>query len=274
MKRRTAGFALVPVALIGIFALVAAAGGRSGTVQDSPMPALELAADAKELALTKGLAVGLIGRYGRFAVPTDLLAWQMATGALAAPRAGLVIGQNARGEDLAWKAVEAKTEGASEGWIEDRALAGGYGFFVVNSARARIMVLEATGYYVAWVNGEPRGGEKYGADWLRAPVWIRKGRNEILVRGERGRFKGRLYEPPSAIFFTDKDMTLPDLIVGEKGPAAGDSRRRRSRSGSRPWRPRPTMPGPSSARSTGAFSTSAWRRSSNRNEGARSPPSS
>ncbi|MBN2265286.1 MAG: hypothetical protein JW775_05675, partial [Candidatus Aminicenantes bacterium] len=219
MKRRTVGFALVPIALIGVSAVVAAAaGGRSGTVQDSATPVLELAADAKELALTKGLAVGLIGRYGRFAVPTDLLAWQMATGAMAAPKAGVVVGQNARGEDLAWKAVEAKTEGASAGWIEDRALAGGYLFLTVNSARARIMVLAATGYYVAWINGEPRGGEKYGADWLRAPVWIRKGRNEVLVRGERGRFKGRLYDPPAAVFFTDKDMTLPDLVAGEKGP--------------------------------------------------------
>jgi dienelactone hydrolase len=218
MKRRTGDFALISIVFLGAFAIVAAAGGRSGAIQDSAMPVLELASAAQELELTRGLVVGLIGQYGRFAVPTDLLAWQMATGAMAEPKAGVVIGQNAKGEDVAWAAVEAKTEGGSAGWIEDRVLAGGYLFLTVASARARIMVLEATGYYVAWVNGEPRGGEKYGADWLRAPVWIRKGRNELLIRCERGRFKGRLYDPPAAIFFADKDMTLPNLVVGEKGP--------------------------------------------------------
>jgi len=176
--------------------------------------ALILDAAAKEVALNKGLAVGLIGQYGRFAVPSDLLAWQMAIGTIAEPREGLAIGKNAKGEDQAWTSVEA----GKEGWIENHALAGGYLDVVVDSAKARTMMLDAAGFYVAWINGEPRGGEKYGADYLRAPVRLVKGRNELLFRGERGRFKGRLYDPPADIFFTDKDMTLPDLVVGEKGP--------------------------------------------------------
>ena len=164
--------------------------------------------------MTKGLAVGLIGQYGRLAVPADLLAWQMASGTMAAPREGVAVGKNAKGEDLAWAAVEAD----DKGWIENRALAGGYLYIAVESARPRTMILDATGFYVAWINGEPRGGEKYGADHLRHPVRLAKGRNELLFRGERGRFKGRLYEPPAEVFFTDKDMTLPDLVVGEGGP--------------------------------------------------------
>jgi dienelactone hydrolase len=181
----------------------------------APASGLVLAADAKELALTKGLAVGPTGVFGRSAVPTDLLLWQMATRTMAGPRAGLVVGQNAKGEDQAWSPVEA----GKEGWIESRALAGGYLRVVIDSARARTMMLEATGFYVAWINGEPRGGEKYGADHLLEPVRLLKGRNEFFFKGERGRFKGRLYDPPAEVFFTDKDMTLPDLIVGEAGPA-------------------------------------------------------
>lgn len=175
---------------------------------------LVLGVTAREIALTKGLAVGLVGSYGRSAVPTDLLAWQMAEGTMAVPREGLVIGKNAKGEEQAW----AKVEAGAEGWIENSALAGGYLEIVVESARPRTMILEATGHYVAWINGEPRGGEKYGADYLRQPVRLIKGRNELLFRGERGRFRGRLYEPPAEIFFSDKDMTLPDLVIGEKGP--------------------------------------------------------
>ena len=219
MRSRYAG--IVPTLIWPIAAaLVLAASGaawptaNSPSSQDIAAPAIVLAADAKELALTKGLAVGLIGLYGRSAVASDLLAWQMAQGTMAEPKEGAVVGKNAKGEDVVWAAVEA----GKEGWIENRALSGGYLYMAVDSARPRTMILDATGFYVAWVNGEPRGGEKYGADYLRHPVRLIKGRNVLLFRGERGRFKGRLYEPPADVFFTDKDMTLPDLVLGEKGP--------------------------------------------------------
>ncbi|HYA49201.1 MAG TPA: hypothetical protein VEG35_05830, partial [Burkholderiales bacterium] len=186
----------------------------SSAVEDTAPHALALAASAKELKLTEGLAVGLIGVYGRSPVPSDLLAWQLATGTMASPREGLVIGANAAGQPRAWIRVAAGTEG----WIENPALAGGSLFIVVRSEKARTMILEASSFYVARVNGEPRGGEKYGADWVRHPVRLVKGRNEFLVQCERGRFRGRLVEPPAEVFFTDADMTLPDLVIGEKGP--------------------------------------------------------
>jgi dienelactone hydrolase len=206
---------VVPMLILPVAAaLVFTASSVGQALAGGSAPVLELAAGTGELALTKGLAVGLIGTYGRAAVPSDLLAWQLAMGTMAEPKLGTVVGKNAKGEDQAWGAVEA----GKEGWIENRALAGGYLFMVVDAAEARTMVLEATGFYVAWINGEPRGGEKYGADYLRHPVRLGKGRNVFLFRGERGRFKGRLYAPPAEIFLTDKDMTLPDLVVGEKGP--------------------------------------------------------
>ncbi|HYA48389.1 MAG TPA: hypothetical protein VEG35_01715, partial [Burkholderiales bacterium] len=176
--------------------------------------ALALAASAKELKLTEGLAVGLIGLYGRSPVPADLVAWQLATGTLAPPREGLVIGMNAAGQPRAWARVTA----GAEGWIENPALAGGSLFIVIDSQKARTMILEASSFYVARINGEPRGGEKYGADWVRHPVRLVKGKNEFLIQCERGRFRGRLAEPPAEVFFTDADMTLPDLIIGERGP--------------------------------------------------------
>jgi len=213
MKSRHPLPALILTGLILASAVIAAA-GRSRDPQSADRPVLELAAGAKEITLTKGLIVGLVGQYGRFAVPSDLLAWQMAAGAMAEPRAGVVVGKNPKGEDLAWAAVEA----GKDGFIESRAFAGGYLYVVIDSAKPRTMILEATGFYVAWVNGEPRGGEKYGADYLRHPVRLMQGRNVLLFRGERGRFKGRLSEPPADVFFIDKDMTLPDLVVGEKGP--------------------------------------------------------
>ena len=211
MRRRFMSLAF-PALILILTAGTIASDQVSG--RDAEAPALKLGVKDSELALTKGLAVGLIGAYGRSAVPSDLLAWQLAMGTMPEPKIGLVVGKNAKGEEQAWTAVEA----GKDGFIESRALAGGYLFMVVNSEAARTMILDATGFYVAWVNWEPRGGEKYGADYLRHPVRLAKGRNVLLVRGERGRFKGRLYAPPAEVFFTDKDMTLPDLIVGETGP--------------------------------------------------------
>jgi len=214
MMRPIRRVAVALVCLLECFALSAPA-GRGRAVQDPAPSVLALAVAAQELALTKGLAVGLVGQYGRYAVPSDLLAWQMATGAMAEPKAGGVVGKNAKGEDLAWAVVEAN----KEGWIENRALVGGYLHVVVESAKARTMILDAAGFYVAWINGEPRGGEKYGADYLRHPIRLDKGRNVLMFRGERGRIRARLYVPPAEVFFIDKDTTLPDLVIGEKGPA-------------------------------------------------------
>jgi poly(3-hydroxybutyrate) depolymerase len=198
------------------------AAGRGSMRQGTPPPAaqkpmasrLVLTAAAKELKLAEGLAVGLIGYLGRSPVPSDLLAWQLATGTLAAPREGLVVGTNAAGQPQSWARVAA----GEDGWFQDRALAGGSLFIVVDSERPRTMIFEASSYYVARVNGEPRGGEKYGSDWVRHPVRMVKGRNEFLIQCERGRFRGRLVAPAAEVFFTDADMTLPDLIVGERGP--------------------------------------------------------
>jgi dienelactone hydrolase len=186
----------------------------SAAVQDKVPHTVTLAVSAKELKLAEGLAVGLIGFFGRSPVPSDLLAWQLAAGTMGAPGEGLVVGTNAAGQPQSWTRVRA----GAEGWIENPALAGGTLFVVVNSERARTMILEASSFYVARVNGEPRGGEKYGADWVRHPVRLVKGRNEFLIQCERGRFRGRLVDPQAEVFFTDADMTLPDLILGETGP--------------------------------------------------------
>jgi dienelactone hydrolase len=176
-----------------------------------PAPEHALAATAKELVIREGLAVGLVGSYARSAVPTDLLAWQLATGAFAEPREGALLNPDDKARPQAWTRVTA----GADGWIQNRALSGGSLFVVVNSERARTMVLDASGYYVVRVNGEPRGGEKYGMDWVRHPVRLNKGRNTLLFQGERGRIRARLFDPPAPVFFVDSDATLPDIVVGE-----------------------------------------------------------
>ena len=96
MERHSARHSLIAVILLVLSFVLAGAGP---TAAGQAAPPLELAASAGELSLTKGLAVGLIGLYGRSAVASDLLAWQMAKGTMAEPHAGVVVGKNAKGED-------------------------------------------------------------------------------------------------------------------------------------------------------------------------------
>jgi dienelactone hydrolase len=180
----------------------------------APQMEATLAPTATELDLREGLVVGLLGSYGRSAVPSDFLAWQLASGTFREPREGDVLGPDGQNRTQTWTRAAADKEGL----IRNRALNGGYLFVVVNSARARTMILDASGYYVVYVNGEPRGGEKYGTKLVRHPVRLRAGRNTFLFRGERGQIRARLFDPPAPVFLTDVDATLPDLVAGLPSP--------------------------------------------------------
>ena len=183
------------------------------TLAGQAAPEIALAAAATEVQIREGLVAGLLGSLGRSAVAPDLLAWQLATAAFREPREGDTLGPDQRNRTVTW----ARAEAGADGWIQNRALSGGYFFAVVNSDRARTMILDASGYYVVRVNGEPRGGEKYGTDWVRHPVRLAKGRNTLLFQGERGRLRARLFDPPAQVFFTESDPTLPDVVLGESG---------------------------------------------------------
>jgi poly(3-hydroxybutyrate) depolymerase len=189
-------------------------GEKPQAAPNRPAPELTLAAAASEIAIRQGLAAGPLGSYGRSAVVSDLLASQIANGAFNAPREGDVLGPDDRNRTQTWARVEA----GADGLLQNRALSGGYFFAVVNSERARTMILDASGYYMARINGEPRGGEKYGTETVRHPVRLRAGRNEFLFQGERGRLRIRLFDPPAPVSFTDSDATLPDLVIGSTGP--------------------------------------------------------
>ena len=216
--RRTliATVAIVVVALLGGAAARQGPPAAAQTPAQAPSPGKPapehlLTATAKELVVREGLAVGPVGSVARSAVPTDLLSWQLATGVFAEPREGALLNPDDKTRPQAWTRVEAGTDG----FIQNRLLNGGSLYVVVSSERARTMVLDASGYYVVRVNGEPRGGEKYGMDWVRHPVRLNKGRNTLLFQGERGRIRARLFDPPAPVFFVDSDATLPDIVIGE-----------------------------------------------------------
>jgi dienelactone hydrolase len=92
----------------------------------------------------------------------------------------------------------------------------GYAYFEVFSESEKIMLLEATGHSMVYVNEVPRVGDIYSFGYVSLPVKLNKGKNSFLFATGRGGFQGKLIDPPSPISLDLRDTTSPDIIKGEK----------------------------------------------------------
>ncbi|MBU6400161.1 MAG: prolyl oligopeptidase family serine peptidase [Verrucomicrobia bacterium] len=171
---------------------------------------------AGEIAFTRALVIRPVGRFGRWAVHTDAIEAQVVAGHWTPPRAGDTV-TTPDGAVRTWESLNAK----ADGWFEHAAFRGGYADVTVESDRDRVMVLEARGHGMVYVNGEPRVGDPYAYGYVRLPVWLRRGSNDFLFHCPRGRFKARLVPPASPAVLNLDDPTLPDLIEGESRLALG-----------------------------------------------------
>lgn len=166
------------------------------------------------IEVREALALPPAGRVGRVAVPVDPVAAAIAAGRFEAPKEGDAF-ERPGGAPLRWSRIEA----GEDGQFRSRALAGGYAAVVVPSDSERVMVLEAAGHGVAYVNGEPRAGDPYGYGFVRLPVGLRRGENLLLFGGGRGTLRVRLTEPTGPAELDAADATLPDLVAGAGGEA-------------------------------------------------------
>lgn len=160
----------------------------------------------EEILITEALARGPVGQYERSAIHSDPVEHALATGSFVQPE---------EGEE--WKKLSAD----KGGWFKDQSLRRGYLYCDVASPKERVMILEAAGQSLLYVNGTPRGGDVYGYGWIQHPVSLKKGRNDFLFRVSRGRVKAKLVKPRSPVMLTTRDMTLPDLVRGKEGWALG-----------------------------------------------------
>lgn len=173
--------------------------------------------DGDEILFTEGLAAGPIGRYSRSAVCSDPIFHQVLEGTLAAPLENALAAHDHRKRERRWTRIEAD----AQGWLQHAALRGGYLAVTIPSERERIAILEASGHSLVFVNGMPRGGDVYSTGWMQLPVRLEKGDNLFLFRVSRGRLKARLIDPPSPVGLSEKDRTLPDVVIGDEGPLWG-----------------------------------------------------
>jgi pimeloyl-ACP methyl ester carboxylesterase len=181
------------------------------------------AAGAQEsVPIKDGLGIHIPRAYQRSVLTIDPIEASIAAGRWKAPRAGDSVAFPSA-DPAKWEAVSAE----ADGWFGGPAAGDGYIFVRVPSETDRIMILDGLGDVYVYVNGQLRMGAKYGVkdryeaweprfDYGQVPVFLKKGSNEFLFRCNRGRLKAVLTPPPAPAVLNEKDVTLPDLLVGEK----------------------------------------------------------
>jgi dienelactone hydrolase len=172
---------------------------------------------AEEIVLREGLVVRSVGRSGRSPVHTDAIEAQIVAGRWQAPKAGDVIALP-DGSVRSWEVLKAGEDGS----FRHPALAGGYAYLPAVSDRDRVMLLEAAGHAMLYANGEPRVGDPYQTGYVRLPILLHQGTNDLLFQCGRGQqLRARLAAPTSSAMLDERDATLPDLIAGEVLDAYG-----------------------------------------------------
>jgi predicted esterase len=147
----------------------------------------------------------------RSVVYTDPIQARLISREWAAPKAGDTV-TFPDGSTRQWEAVTAN----ADGWFEHPALRNGYAFCTVSSSRERVMLLEASGHVMVYVNGEPRVGDVYAHGYVRIPVLLKAGENQLLFRCSRqGRLMAQLAPPTAEAMLNVRDTTLPDLVFGD-----------------------------------------------------------
>ncbi|MHA4740031.1 carboxylesterase family protein [Dyadobacter sp. MSC1_007] len=164
----------------------------------------------------EGLGVGPCHQYGREALYTDQLAYQLYKGILIKPQEGGVLLKGSKGEDIKWKKVKADSTHRFRG----DAFSNGYVYLTYESKKEQAAVLTVTGQDMIYFNGVPRGGDMYRYGWMHLPVLLKKGKNEIYARVARfGRFGGitaNLNFPEKPVSLNTEDLTVSDIVPGLK----------------------------------------------------------
>lgn len=165
---------------------------------------------------TEGLVAGPCHQYGREAIYTDQLTYQLINKTFSPPTEGKTLLTDAQGKEIKWQRVVADTAKR----FRHAALSNGYLYLTYNSPKETVALLQVIGHAGLYFNGVPRGGDANRYEYMYSPVKVKKGLNELFVRvGMGGRFQGvnaNLIFPEKNILLSLPDMTLPHVVLGEK----------------------------------------------------------
>ncbi len=156
------------------------------------------------------LAIGGAVHSGRSSIHTDAIEAGLISGQWQRPVAGDRV-ELPDGSSSQWRAINTN----KDGWFDDRVLEAGYVYAPVTAQSDCVMILEAEGDSLVYVNGSPRAGDPYEYGYVQLPVSLHAGTNDFLFLCN-GRLKFTITAPARAVAFNPGDTTLPDLIAGEQ----------------------------------------------------------
>ena len=172
--------------------------------QRSSLPTLEIVP-------TQCLILDSVGRPRREPLHLDTLESEFVHGRPVEPKSGDRV-RRADGTEAVWTSLSADKEGV----FKSKALEGGYAAFSIESPKEQVVLLEASGDLMCYVNGIPRAGDVYGFGYVHLPILLRAGTNTLVFSCGRGELRLKLVPPRSPVLLETGDLTLPDLIVHEK----------------------------------------------------------
>lgn len=174
------------------------------------LSAVELPSTIREWVWTNAVVIEPLGKGGRNTIFTDTLEAMLDSGSWKPPVAGEAL-ISAEGTNRVW--TEAVAD--KDGWFSGPALHGGWAYFSAEVEAPRILLFNASGQSMGYVNGEPRAGDLYQYGYVETPVLLHPGRNDFLMAAGRGRLRARLHEPRAPVAFNPGDATTPDLREGD-----------------------------------------------------------
>lgn len=164
-----------------------------------------------EIVFTKCLGIGRVRGSGISPINPDPIEEQIVLGEWSPPNDGQSVTLS-DGTEKKWEIFTAD----EEGWFSQEKLRYGYAYVSAEVQQEVVMILEAEGHSMVYVNGEPRMGDFYKHGYTRVPILLKKGRNEFLFRCSGGGLKVRLVRPKSSALLNPDDTTQCDFKVGEK----------------------------------------------------------
>ena len=172
---------------------------------------LEMAGSQEKTDFKTCLVMGGVVQGGRNLLHKDPIEAMIVVGTSIHPAVGDSIGEKK------WAELSAN----KDGWFESPAFSGGYAFISAPSDREKVVLLEAAGHTLVYVNGTPRTGDPYSNGYVRLPIALHKGENSLLFLVGRGRLRAAIKTVVNPLLLDASDATLPDFRLGEALKTSG-----------------------------------------------------
>ncbi|WP_152269217.1 carboxylesterase family protein [Agriterribacter humi] len=164
-----------------------------------------------------GLMASGLHRYGREALYTDLLAYQLYNNTLQQPRESSIAGVNDEQQEVKWVGVNADSLNSfrmprQNGMRRQGFFNSGYLYLTYTADKEKTALLNTRGGSSVYVNGEPHTGDPYASGWLYIPIQLKKGLNEFYIRSGF-RTTASLIFPVKSVGLNTEDPTLPVVVL-------------------------------------------------------------